>query len=224
MKIHTSLFVLACVSSGCEDPTGVRVASASDLPAGFQHQGVDARADPNVQVSQVLDFWRQAGPQLWFAKDPGFDRRFRERFLSLHEAAARGELGAWQSTPQSSLALLLLLDQFPRNAFRGTPRMYATDQAARIVARAALAAGHDQHVDAALRIFMYLPFGHSEDMIDQELSVRLARTLGPVDLSHAQGHRDIVRQFGRFPHRNAILGRQTTPAEQRFLERGGFSG
>lgn len=172
----------------------------------------------------MVDFWRAAGPDLWFAKDAGFDRRFRERFLASHDTAARGGHAGWATTPEGSLALALLLDQFPRNAFRGAPRMYATDAVARAVAAAAIDAGHDDAVEAALRVFLYLPFAHSEELADQERSVALVEHLGEPDASHARRHRDIVRRFGRFPHRNPILGRAMTPAEQRYLDEGGYAG
>jgi uncharacterized protein (DUF924 family) len=179
---------------------------------------------PLVTAAEVIEFWRQAGPSLWFAKDADFDRRFRETFLEAHEAAARGDLDGWLATHEGALALLLLLDQFPRNAFRGTPRMYATDAAARRIARAAVDAGRDQHMPKALRTFFYLPFGHSEDLADQERSVALCRHLGPPDSASSERHRDIVRRFGRFPHRNSILGRSMTPEEQAFLDQGGYAG
>lgn len=177
-----------------------------------------------VSPSDVIAFWSEAGPQLWFAKDDGFDRRFRERFLQAHEMALRGELDHWQRTPGGALALILLLDQLPRNVFRGTPRMYASDGAALKIAEAALAAGHDRHFDADLRLFFYLPFAHSEELAHQERSVALCRELGGESLAHAEGHREIIRRFGRFPHRNPILQRETTREEQRFLEEGGFAG
>src|SRR5262245_6441568 len=180
-----------------------------------------ASADP---PEAVVAFWRDAGPDLWFAKDEAFDRRFRERFLALHEAAARGELMGWQSTPIGALALVLLLDQFPRNSFRGDKRMYATDALARQVARAAVEAGHHRKVEPALQAFLCLPFGHSEDIADQERSVALMRDLAHPDLPHAERHRDIVSRFGRFPHRNPILGRTMTSEEQRYLDEGGYSG
>jgi uncharacterized protein (DUF924 family) len=120
---------------------------------------------------------------------------------------------------------LILLDQFPRNAFRGTKRMYATDARARSIADRAIRDGHDLAIETPLRLFMYLPFGHSEDLADQERSVELARrSLAPVDLVHAEHHRDIIRRFGRFPHRNAILGRVSRPDEVRYLAEGGFAG
>lgn len=120
-----------------------------------------------AEAAAIVDFWREAGPGLWFAKDPEFDRRFRERFIAWHEAAARGELDGWLATAEGALALLLLLDQFPRNAFRGTPRMYATDEMARGVAAAAIGAGHNHAVETELARFFYLPFGHSEQLADQ---------------------------------------------------------
>ena len=175
-------------------------------------------------AAAIVDFWREAGPESWFAKDPAFDRRFREQFLHQHEAAARGGLGSWMHSATGALALLLLLDQFPRNAFRGTPRMYATDPLARQVAEIVIEAGHDRRVYEQIRHFFYLPFGHSEVLADQERSVALTRHLGAPNFSHAEGHRDIIRRFGRFPHRNALLGRVTTAEEQAFLDAGGFAG
>jgi uncharacterized protein (DUF924 family) len=173
---------------------------------------------------EVIDFWRAAGKSRWFAKDPAFDRTFRERFASLYAAAAAGELLAWAATPEGALGLILLLDQYPRNSFRGTARMYATDAMARERADAAIQAGHDRCVPAELAMFVYLPFGHSESLADQERSVELARRLGAPHLEHAEHHRDIVREFGRFPHRNAILGRLSSAAEQRYLSNGGYQG
>ena len=183
-----------------------------------------AQAEAPVEARAVVEFWRAAGPSLWFAKDDAFDRRFRDRFRTVHEAAARGELAGWGTSADGALALVILLDQFPRNAFRGTARMYATDGHARLVADAGIKAGHDRLVDSALAKFFYLPFAHSEDPADQERSVALVRRLGEPDLSHALGHRDIIGRFGRFPHRNPILGRTMTPQEQQYLENGGFKG
>ena len=177
-----------------------------------------------LEAEDVIDFWRDAGLSLWFAKDPAFDARFRERFQGVHERAARGQLSGWQASAAGSLALILLLDQYPRNSFRGTPRMYATDAAARAAADAALQAGHDMAFPADLRLFFYLPFAHSEDIADQERSVALNRPLGEPNISHAERHRSIVRRFGRFPHRNPILGRAMRPEEQRFLDEGGYAG
>ncbi len=173
----------------------------------------------------VVEWWRAAGDQGdWFAHRPAFDRAFRARFLPLHERAAAGECDGWIATPEGALALMILLDQFPRNAFRGTARMYATDPKARALAREAEARGHMAAMDPALRLFFALPFSHSEDLADQEVAIRLNRRLGQPWLSHAEGHRDIIRRFGRFPHRNPILGREATPGESRFLRNGGFRG
>jgi len=179
---------------------------------------------PSPEAREVLKFWREAGPELWFAKDEQFDTRFRTRFLVAHEAAARGELQHWLATPEGALALVILLDQFPRNAFRNTSRMYDTDAMARKAADAAFAARYDRQIPLELRKFLLLPFAHSEELADQERSVALARQLTADDLAHAEHHRDIVRRFGRFPHRNRILGRETTPEERRYLDNGGYSG
>ena len=179
---------------------------------------------PVAEAAAVVAFWREAGAGLWFAKDDAFDRRFRERFLSLYEAAARGQLGGWLETAEGALGLVILLDQYPRNSFRGTLRMYASDALAREVATAAIDAGHDRAVPLELQLFFYLPFGHSENLADQGRSVALARRLGQPNLSHAERHRDIIRRFGRFPHRNPILGRTMRPEEQHFLDEGGYAG
>jgi len=172
----------------------------------------------------VVSFWQEAGRSQWFAKDPNFDRCFRERFMRAHEAATRGELDCWVATPMNALALILLLDQFPRNSFRGTPRMYASDAQALIAANLAIAAGHDQEIVRELRPFIYLPLAHSEDIDDQERMVELIRQFDETALARAEGHRDIIKRFGRFPHRNLILGRAMTAEEQAFLDQGGFAG
>ena len=185
------------------------------------HAGQSPAAPAPAQ--DLVDFWHQSSSD-WFSKNAQFDRRFRERFLTLHEVAAEGSLDGWGRTPHGALALLILLDQFPRNAFRGTARMYATDTAARRHARAALAAGHMAAVAPSLQLFFCLPFAHSENLADQDLSVELNTHLGATARAHALGHRDIVQRFGRFPHRNALLGRATTAAEQAFLDGGGFAG
>jgi uncharacterized protein (DUF924 family) len=217
--------------SSTEQSIGSTATHASSREAFVElefHAGSDLRSGhakaPPVTAADVVGFWRQAGPSLWFAKDAAFDRRFREAFLEQHEAAARGDLDHWMTAPAGSLALLLLLDQFPRNAFRGTPRMYATDAAACRIAAAAVDAGHDREMPPDLRTFFYLPFAHCEDLADQERSVALCRHLGAPDSEHSERHRDIVRRFGRFPHRNPIVGRNMTPQEQDFLDHGGYSG
>lgn len=178
---------------------------------------------PPETAETVVEFWRQSKAH-WFRKNEAFDRTFRERFLDLHLAAARRELESWSHAPTGSLALLILLDQFPRNAFRGTAHMYATDPLARRYARQAQAQGHMVQVQEALRLFFCLPFAHSEDLADQDLSMALHASLGADFMSHAREHRDIVLRFGRFPHRNPLLLRDTTAEEQAFLAGGGFAG
>ncbi|MBN8910757.1 MAG: DUF924 family protein [Rhizobiales bacterium] len=179
---------------------------------------------PLSTAAEVVAFWRDAGPDRWFAKDDAFDQRFRTQCQALYESAARGDLDSWAATSEGALALVLLLDQFPRNCFRGTARMFATDALARRLASAAIAAGHDTAVEPDLRVFFYLPFEHSEDLADQERSVALSQPLSEEYRKYAELHRDIIRRFGRFPHRNAILGRTSTPEEQQFLDDGGFAG
>jgi uncharacterized protein (DUF924 family) len=173
----------------------------------------------------VLGFWRSAGPKKWFTKSDAFDSAIRLKFEPVHQAAARGEYDAWAKSAEGALALLLLLDQFPRNLYRGSGHAFATDGKARAVARTAVAAGFPRQVEPELRQFFLLPFEHSEDLADQDLAVALATELDDADcLKWARIHRDIIAQFGRFPHRNAALGRETTAPEQAFLDDGGFSG
>ena len=176
----------------------------------------------------VIGFWLEAGPAKWFAHDEAFDAAIREQIESLHHAAARGELSAWMEGWEGSLALLLLLDQFPRNLFRGSAHAWATDPLAKHLADRALEAGHDALAPAELRVFYYLPFEHSEDLADQDRCLALCRALdtasGSTFANWASLHRDIVARFGRFPHRNAALGRVTTAEEQAFLDSGGFAG
>jgi uncharacterized protein (DUF924 family) len=185
------------------------------------HQRLQAHlSDPGA----VAAFWKPLGHAVWFGKDPGFDQTFREAFKTEHGAAARGELMPWLATPEGALSLVILLDQYPRNAFRGTPRMYDTDPLARIVADAALGLGRDKAFGPDLRGFFYLPFAHSEHLADQERSVALCADLPEPGPSHSRGHRDTVARFGRFPHRNAILGRAMTEEETDWLNAGGFAG
>lgn len=171
---------------------------------------------------EVVAFWREAGAQHWFAKDAAFDSEFERQFREAHFAAARRELDDWAHTAEGGLALLLLLDQFPRNVFRGTGHAYATDPLARHFAMAMVEAGRDAEVERELRLFCYLPFQHSEAMADQERAVALLQAMDQA--KWALHHRDIIRRFGRFPHRNAALGRESTPEEREFLREGGFGG
>jgi uncharacterized protein (DUF924 family) len=174
---------------------------------------------------QVLAFWREAGPARWYKKDAAFDDLIRRRFLATHEAAAAGRLAEWEGTAEGALALTIVLDQFPRNMFRGDARAFAADPLARTVAERAIARGFDLQIALPDRQFFYLPFEHSERLADQERGVDLFRAAGDAELlKWAELHADIIRRFGRFPHRNALLGRVTTPEEQVFLDEGGFAG
>ena len=177
-------------------------------------------------VEEVIQFWREAGPERWFTRDDAFDETCRQRFLLTHEAAARGDLNEWELSAEGALALVLLLEQLPRNMFRGTRRAYRTDPAALMVADRAIERGYDRAVEPQFRRFFYLPFMHSEDLGDQDRSVALNEAGGDPDtIKWARHHRDIIARFGRFPHRNAILGRESTPEEKAFLaEEDAFSG
>jgi uncharacterized protein (DUF924 family) len=179
--------------------------------------------------ADVTTFWTHAGPAKWFAKSDVFDDAIRLRFEPVHHAAARGEYTAWEHTADGALALLLLLDQFPRNLYRGSAHTFATDPLARAIAGRAVEAKMDQAVAPALRPFFYLPFEHSENLADQDRSVALceahdADTGDFNSLKWAVSHREVIKRFGRFPHRNAALGRVSTPEELAFLAEGGFSG
>jgi uncharacterized protein (DUF924 family) len=182
-----------------------------------------------ARPQDVLSFWTAAGPTKWFAKSEAFDSAIRLKFEPVHLAAARGKYDAWAGEAKGALALVILLDQFPRNLFRDSGHAFATDGKARFIAAAAVAAGHDKAVAPELRPFFYLPYEHSESLADQETSIALFEGLlkdtGDADsLKWAIAHRDIIARFGRFPHRNTALGRTTTAAEQAFLDEGGFAG
>ena len=173
-------------------------------------------------MQQVIDFWREAGYEKWFAGGAAFDAQCRDRFLERHFAAARREYEHWMDSADGALALLILLDQIPRNIFRGSGHAFATDPLALHYARRAVDAGLDAQVDPALRAFVYLPFEHSEDLADQRRSVALFEALGNAGYAqYAQAHLDVIERFGRFPHRNRALGRDSTPEEQAWLDAGG---
>jgi|ERR1700689_1975239 uncharacterized protein (DUF924 family) len=173
----------------------------------------------------VLAFWHAAGVERWYTRDDVFDAGVRERFLDLWQQALAGELSSWETTDDGALALVLVLDQFPRNMFRGDPKAYSSDALAREVAHRACGRGTDQRIEAQLLQFLYLPFMHSEDLADQLRCVELFRTTDDAEnLRYAEEHADIISRFGRFPHRNHVLGRITTSEEQAFLDQGGFSG
>jgi len=177
------------------------------------------------KAADIVAFWRAAGPEKWFAKDDAFDAEIRQRFLPAHEAAAAGKLSDWEHTPEGVYALIILLDQFPRNLFRGSGRAFATDAQALAIAERAIAHSFDKSYQPPEQRFIYMPFMHSEALADQERCVSLCAAANDAEgVTHAEIHRDIIRDFGRFPHRNPVLGRETTAEEQAFLEKGGFAG
>lgn len=179
----------------------------------------------DIAPSAVIAFWKEAGPGKWFARDDAFDAEFRRRFETAHFAAARRELDHWAASAEGSLALLILLDQFPRNVWRGTGHAFATDPLARHFALAAIDAGLDRQIENDLRRFVYLPLQHAEDMTLQDRQLALFQTMErPADDRWAEHHHAVIGRFGRFPHRNRALGRQTTPEEQAFLDADGFRG
>jgi uncharacterized protein (DUF924 family) len=178
-----------------------------------------------TMIDDVVTFWRAAGPEKWFAKDDTFDADIRSRFIAAHEAASRGELAAWEDAPDGVYALMILLDQFPRNLFRGSARAFATDAQALAIAERAIANGFDRAFQPPESRFIYMPFMHAEDLAHQARCIALCEASDDPDgVKFAVLHRDIIRDFRRFPHRNAVLGRQTTPQEQAFLDEGGFRG
>jgi uncharacterized protein (DUF924 family) len=179
----------------------------------------------DVAPGDILAFWRAAGHDLWYARDDAFDMDVRDRYLELWREAAAGELSSWEASDDGALALVIVLDQFPRNMFRGDALTYSSDTLARDVARRAIDRGADWRVDPDLLEFLYMPFMHSEQLPDQLRCIELFREIGNTEqLKYAEHHTNIIRRFGRFPHRNRILGRVTTPHEQAFLDQGGFSG
>ncbi len=175
--------------------------------------------------ADILAFWREAGSERWYTRDDAFDAEVRARFLDLWQRAAAGQLSAWEDSDDGALALTIVLDQFPRNMFRGEAKTYASDALARAVANRAIGRGADARVGEDLREFLYLPFMHSEQLVDQIRCVELFRKAGGADnLKYAERHAGIIKRFGRFPHRNRILGRPMTAEEQAFLDDGGFQG
>jgi uncharacterized protein (DUF924 family) len=176
-------------------------------------------SEPNAE--EVLHFWFDEHPKDWFVKNPAFDTEIRSRFLGLHEAAAAGRLAHWADQGRSCLALVIVLDQFPRNMFRGEARAFATDSLARAAARVILERGWDQQMTQEEQLFAYLPFEHSESLADQNLSCALMKDFGAEQLRYAIRHREIIERFGRFPHRNGLLGRESSAAEIEFLQQPG---
>ena len=194
-------------------------------------------------VDEILEFWFGPEPEraqalrgtAWFKPDPAFDAELRRRFGALHERAAAGDLEHWREEPRACLALILALDQLPRNIFRGGARAFASDAKALELARHAIARGFDRELPAAARMFLYLPFQHSEELADQRRSVELSEAIAGDpesgdNLAYAKAHLEVIERFGRFPHRNTQLGRRSTPEEEAYVAQpgtgfgGGFGG
>ena len=175
--------------------------------------------------ADIIAFWTNAGWDRWYTKNDAFDAEIKARFFDTYEAARDGKLASWEDSDNGTLALILLLDQFPRNLFRNDPRAFATDAVCCALAKRAIARGVGDRVDPDMRQFIYMPLMHSEDMADQEHCCALFRATANADnIKFADIHADIIRRFGRFPHRNAVLGRDTTAEEQAYLDAGGFKG
>lgn len=179
----------------------------------------------NAEAAEVLEFWRSIGAAGWFARNDEIDAQIRETFAGLHARAAAGQLQDWLDHPRSCLALIIVLDQFSRNMFRDDPRAFAADPQALAAANHALAAGYHLQVERDFVDFIFLPLMHSESIIDQQRCVALMHAWSSDEsYKYALMHRDIIARFGRYPHRNALLGRPTSPAEQAFLDADGFKG
>lgn len=181
-------------------------------------------AEPLAQ--EITEFWIGAGPEAWYRRDDDFDAEIRARFGAAWQRAAAGAMDHWINAAPTALALMILLDQFPRNMFRADPRAFATDAKVLGLAKDALEMGHDLRIPEPERQFFYLPFMHSEDLADQTRAIELIETrmpqTGQGNVIHARAHAEIIRRFGRFPYRNADLGRDMTAEEQAFLDAGGY--
>ena len=173
-------------------------------------------------ATELVDFWRDAGMGKWFRGGDAFDAECRTRWLDAHFSAARREFDDWMDDAEGALALVLLLDQIPRNVFRNSGHAFASDSLALHYSSRAIDAGHDAETDPTLRFFFYMPFEHSEAIADQHRAVELFTAIDSTDLlGYATAHCDVIARFGRFPHRNAALGRSNTPEEQAWLDAGG---
>ncbi len=181
----------------------------------------------SIEAKDVVDFWmNHVGPSNWYRNDAALNAEIKSKFEETWENAKRGEFCQWICSPEGCLALILLLDQFPRKMFAGTAKAYSTDGSALAAAKRGIVMGHDLKVSEPERQFFYLPMMHSESLMDQERCVRLMSLrmlkFGGESVLHAKAHRDVIRQFGRFPYRNKILGRQSTSPELAYMTAGGY--
>lgn len=180
-----------------------------------------------TRPEDILEFWLdEKGPEAWYQGGEALDTEIRERFLTAWHDAMEGAYSLWLTYPSGTLAYIILMDQFPRNMFRGSGQSFASDRLARAAAKAAIHKGWDMRIDEPARQFFYLPLMHSENLADQDRSVRLIHTrmpeYGADNLIHARAHREVIRKFGRFPFRNEALARRTTGPEVAFLQQGGY--
>ncbi len=176
------------------------------------------------RAQEVIDFWQEIGPKAWFARNDAIDAQITDKFAALHGEAAKGRLDGWMQHAGECLALVILLDQFSRNMFRGGPKAFACDAHALAVANHAIASGFHLDVDPGLADFFFMPLMHSESVVDQRRCVALMHAYSnPQSVHFAKLHLRIIERFGRFPHRNPMLGRNTTPAEKAYMDGGGFS-
>ena len=176
---------------------------------------------------EILAFWLdEVGPEGWYKQDDALDQEIRDRFMDVYDQACEGALSLWLTYPSGTLAYIILTDQFPRNMFRGEAKSFATDGIARGAAKAAIAKGWDEKIDGMARQFFYMPMMHSESLCDQERCIRLMLERMPEsganNLLHAQAHREVIRQFGRFPYRNTALNREDRACEKAYVEQGGY--
>ena len=181
-----------------------------------------------VMPEEILAFWLdEVGPKGWYIGGEPLDEEIRNRFETAYNRACEGALSLWLTYPSGTLAYIILMDQFPRNMFRGEHKSFATDKMALAAAKAAISKGWDTQIDEPARQFFYMPLVHSECLVDQDRAVRLIKTrmpeTGSGNLLHAKAHREIIRRFGRFPNRNEALSRETPPTEAAFLEEGGYA-
>lgn len=178
-----------------------------------------------MKPEDVVSFWELAGETRWFFKDAAFDGALKVHFGTALAEARQGAFDHWGETPEGALGLVLLLDQMPRNIYRGSPLSFAADPKALALAKSWIAKGYHQRLVPPLAQWLIMPFEHAEDIDAQNRAVALFQTMGLSDMVYwAKLHRDIIVRFGRFPHRNAVLGRASTPEELAFLKAGGFAG
>ncbi|MEM9279937.1 MAG: DUF924 family protein [Pseudomonadota bacterium] len=179
-----------------------------------------------IEPNDVLDFWASLGNDGWWTRNEEVDQQIHDRFGKTHEEACKHNLNHWAETADGALALIIVLDQFSRNMFRGDAKSFAQDAKALEIAETAISKGLDKDCREDLRVFFYLPYEHAESIAEQEISVQLQHSIrnSEESMKAALEHREIIQRFGRFPHRNPVMGRHTTPAEQAFLDGGGFKG